>query len=328
VRVPDSLRSPYSLEWAGGIGRQASRAALRADVSYRTYHDFYAGRIDQSTGSVVDQYGTRSDLAFIETADVLKRRYAALTLSASYRLGMLANVGGNYTLSRLWGNFEGESASGGPLFADISQYPEYRDASWYSPEGDLSADQRHRANVWLHYPVPKVDGLSLSLFEHVASGSPYGALGQVDARPYVSGAAYVTPQGGATENYYYTARDAFRTAASYRTDVALNYGYGLGAGARRIQLFGQLQVLNVFDQFQLCGCGGDVFANGGAVLLSRIGSSVLNPTNTPSMPAFNPFSTKPTEGVNWNYGTNFGAALNRFAFTSPRTLHVSFGVRF
>ena len=37
------------------------------------------------------------------------------------------------------------------------------------------------------------------------------------------------------------------------------------------QLFGQLQVLNLFNQFQLCGCGGTVFQNGGAA----VGSPVL-----------------------------------------------------
>jgi len=328
VRIPNSLRSPYAFEWDGGVSHQTSRTTLRADVVYRDYRDFYSGRIDQSTGSVVDQYGTRSDLAIVENTDLLTRRYAALTASASYRFGAGAHAGGNYTLSRLWGNFDGESANSGPLFADVSQYPEYRRASWYLPEGDLAADQRHRANLWFYYSVPKVTGLTLSVLEQLASGLPYGALGQVDARPFVSGTTYVTPQGGPTQNYYYTARDAFRTAASYRTDFALNYAYGISASDRRINLFGQLQVLNVFNNFQLCGCGADVFSNGGAVVLSRIGSSVLNPTNTPSLRPFNPFTTAPIEGINWNYGSNFGTALNRFAYTSPRTLRLSLGIRF
>jgi hypothetical protein len=33
-------------------------------------------------------------------------------------------------------------------------------------------------------------------------------------------------------------------------------------------------------------------------------------------------------GVNWDYGPLFGQALNRFAYTTPRTLRLSFGVRF
>ncbi len=34
------------------------------------------------------------------------------------------------------------------------------------------------------------------------------------------------------------------------------------------------------------------------------------------------------KGVNWNYGPNFGKALNRFAYTTPRMFRINFGVRF
>jgi hypothetical protein len=43
---------------------------------------------------------------------------------------------------------------------------------------------------------------------------------------------------------------------------------------------------------------------------------------------FNPFTTTPVRGVNWDYGPNFGKAINRFAYTTPRTLRITFGVRF
>jgi hypothetical protein len=32
--------------------------------------------------------------------------------------------------------------------------------------------------------------------------------------------------------------------------------------------------------------------------------------------------------VNWDYGPNFGIAASRFAYTTPRTIRMSFGVRF
>jgi hypothetical protein len=77
----------------------------------------------------------------------------------------------------------------------------------------------------------------------------------------------------------------------------------------------------------LCGCGADVFGNGGSVYLSRIGQSVLS-AGTGSFAKFNPLTTAPVQGVNWNYGSNFGTALNRLAYTSPRTFRMTFGVRF
>jgi len=41
-----------------------------------------------------------------------------------------------------------------------------------------------------------------------------------------------------------------------------------------------MQIVNLFNQFQLCGCGADVFHNGGAVLLTRVGQSVLTSVNS------------------------------------------------
>ena len=63
-----------------------------------------------------------------------------------------------------------------------------------------------------------------------------------------------------------------------------------------MQLFAQLQVLNVFNQFQLCACGSTVFgtgsaANAGGVNLQRIDTTVLTPGTTASRFAtFNPFT--------------------------------------
>ena len=59
-------------------------------------------------------------------------------------------------------------------------------------------------------------------------------------------------------------------------------------------------MLNVFNVQDLCACGADVFNNGGGVALTRIGSGVLTPVNTPSLAAFNPFTTTPEQGVNWS----------------------------
>ncbi len=109
--------------------------------------------------------------------------------------------------------------------------------------------------------------------------------------------------------------------------MAANYTYRV-PGNLSLDAFLQVQVLNVFNVQDLCACGADVFNNGGGVALSRIGSGVLTPVSTPSLAPFNPFTTTPVQGVNWNYNTNWGTPLNRFAFTSPRTFRMTFGLRF
>jgi outer membrane receptor protein involved in Fe transport len=340
VKIPDGLSSPNVLAYAAGISRAiGNRGVVRADYSFRDYKDFYSQRIDLSTGTIVDAFGNVADLALVENTNALKRRYSGVTVSATYRMNSRIDFGGNYTLSRLWGNFDGENVASGPLLSTDFQYPEYRQASWYTPEGDLSGDQRHRSTMWLNYGVPKVNGLTLSLLQDLASGLPYGAVGTVDARPYVAATspavanAYATPQGGASETYFYTSRDAFRTEASRRTDFAANYSRAIGSGQRKATAFVQAQILNIFNEQSLCGCGGTIFQNGGNGQLNTIqgataGESVLTPLNTASLARFNPLTTTPVQGVNWNYNANFGTPKNRFAFTSPRAFRISFGVRF
>ena len=340
VKIPNGLSSPNVLAYAFGVSRQiTNKAVVRADYSFRDYKDFYSQRIDLSTGTITDSFGNLADLAVVENTNDLKRRYSGVTVSANYRFTATNNIGGNYTLSRLWGDFDGENVATGPLTSSDFQYPEYHQDSWSRPEGDLSGDQRHRASMWLNLGVPKVDGLILSVFQDLASGLPYGAVGTIDARPYVAAsspavaAAYATPQGAASETYYYTARDAFRTEASRRTDFAANYSRGIGSGARKPTLFVQAQLLNVFNQQELCGCGGTIFQNGGNAQLNTIqggsvGESVLTPLNTAALARFNPLTTTPVLGTNWNYNANFGLPKNRFAFTSPRAFRVTFGVRF
>jgi outer membrane receptor protein involved in Fe transport len=340
VKIPNGLSSPNVLAYAFGLSRQiGNRAVVRADYSFRDYKDFYSQRIDGGTGTIVDAFGNVADLAIVENTNDLKRRYSGVTVSATYRINSRTDVGGNYTLSRLWGDFDGENVASGPLTSTDFQYPEYRQASWTRPEGDLSGDQRHRSTMWFNYGVPKVNGLTLSILQDLASGLPYGAVGTVDARPFVAAsspavaAAYATPQGGASETYFFTARDAFRTEASRRTDFAANYSRGIGAGQRKATLFVQAQLLNVFNEQDLCGCGGTIFQNGGNGQLNTIqgasaGESVLTPLNTATLARFNPLTTTPVLGTNWNYNANFGTPKNRFAFTSPRAFRLTFGVRF
>ena len=175
------------------------------------------------------------------------------------------------------------------------------------------------------------------MLQALESGVPYGAVNTngVDPRPYVTNPndAYLTPPSSTATTYFFGPRDEFHTEGQIRTDFATNYVLRI-PGAGRMQLFAQLQVLNVFNQFQLCACGSTVFgtgsaANAGGVNLQRLDTTVLTPGTTASRyTAFNPFTTTPVRGVNWDYGPVFGTALNRFAYTTPRTVRMSFGLRF
>ena len=338
-QIGKTLKSPSVWEYATGVNRHfGDRAAVRADVTIRQYHDFYSLRTDATTGTVVDNRpsappgakGRKYDLAVVENSDIPTRRYAGLSVQGQYRFDLGIDAGLNYTLSHTTGNIDGETPSG-PGGAVVSQYPEYKQASWNYPDGDLAVDQRHRARIWGSYSPAWFNGLSLSALQTLESGVPYGAVSftGVNPFPFVANPGYLTPPTGGNTTYYFTARDAFRTEGQERTDVAASYRYTL-KNAHGLQLFGQLQVLNVFNHYQLCACGAaSVFADGGAVTASRIDQTVRTPITAPNLyQPFNPFTTTPVRGVNWDYGPNFGKAVNRFAYTTPRTVRLTFGVRF
>ena len=103
---------------------------------------------------MTDKLDRQFDLTLIENTDRLKRRYAGLSTQGTYRAAPSLNLGATYTLSRTWGNFDGEGANG-PAPDGSLQYPEYKQAAWNYPEGDLSIDQRHRARIWATYGVPQ-----------------------------------------------------------------------------------------------------------------------------------------------------------------------------
>jgi outer membrane receptor for ferrienterochelin and colicin len=338
-QIADGLSSPSAWEYAGGLSRTwGARASLRADVLVRHYVDFYMRQADTTTGRVQDPTGRSFDLALITNAPdgLLSRDYAGATFTGTYRIARVLDFGANYTLSRAWGNFDAENVASGPVPFDY-RYPEYKEASWNFPDGDLAVDQRHRSRLWVNYMPGFVPGLTLSVLQAIESGVPYAAgnTNGVDPRPYVTnpGNAYLTPPSSTATTYFFGPRDEFHTEGQIRTDFAANYLYRI-PGTARMQLFAQLQVLNVFNQFQLCACGSTVFgtgsaANAGGVNLQRLDTTVLTPGTTASQFAtFNPFTTVPVRGVNWDYGPNFGKAANRFAYTTPATVRMSFGVRF
>jgi hypothetical protein len=317
TQIRNSLISPNAKELSTGVSRQiGGRGAIRADFVYRDFDDFYTDRIDTTTGQVMDEAGQEFDLLLVENTNSLNRQYTALSTQVNYRFGSRIDVGGNYTVARLWGNVNGETINSGPVTSSVTSYPEYIDPAWFAPDGDLSADQRHRLRIWGTVRVPlneRWGTVTLGVLEQINSGTPYGGLGSVRTGDFVANPGYVEPPD--TVAYWFTDRDAFRTEAMYRTDLSVNYGYRVGG---RSEIFGQVQVLNLFNQFQLFNIGSNA-----------INTTVLTAVEDPDrFQTFNPFTEQPVKGVHWDYGDEFGKPTGAAAYTLPRTLQFAVGVRF
>jgi outer membrane receptor for ferrienterochelin and colicin len=314
TRIQGSLDSPFTTEYTVGTSKRiGARGLARVDYVHREGHDFYVNRTDLQTGSTVTPSGQRANVTLIENEDsLLERKYDGLQTQAQYRISDRLTLAGNYTLSHTRGNVDGETAASGPVGATVRQFPEYKDFSWNNPSGDLLVDQRHRANLWAIFQLLHTNRheLSLSLLERYSSGQPYGAVGLVDARPYVTNPGYAVPPASVT--YYYTARDAFHTDAISSTDLSANYTFHWGAWGRDIEVYLQPEMINVFDEH------GALFVNQG----------VQDPTTTASLARFNPFTETPVEGVNWRKGPTFGKPTTDLHYQQPRTFRFSVGFRF
>lgn len=330
--IRDSLDSPNVVEYTVGVTKQlGGRGVVRADVIHRDYADFYSTVANLSTGRVQTPQGV-ADLSLIQNDNsAFERTYDAVQTQFRYRLNDKIDFGGNYTWSHLRGNFDGETRNNGPVTGDLT-FPEYKRPEWNRPEGDLSADQRHKASLYGVWRVFNNDyhNLNVSLLESFASGLPYGAVGTARTRDaanrfYIQNPGYVTPP--TTVAYAYTAIDAYRTDDILHTDISINYGFKL----KGVEIYIRPEVRNLFNEDGLDTIDTrylnlTVFsaANTGATSCSRGGA---NGTPGRCQP-FNPYTETPVEGVHWQKGPLFGQPISTFGYQAARTYRFAVGLRF
>jgi len=333
--IKGSLDSPYAEEWAVGATKRLGNSGIfRLDYVHRDYKNAYTTHVDQSTGTVDvvvlgKDWGTQ-DLGFIENSNFLSRKYDGLTLQGTFRLGDRWNLGGNYTYSHTFGNFNGETSGSGPVTTTgtPTYYPEFQNVKWSNPERDLSTDQRHRARIWVVWDMiaSKHNNLSLSLMESYFSGTPYGAVGSISTRglPETAGLPYINPPS--TVSYYFTAGDKYRTDTITRTDLSVVYGFKFPAIGKEFEIFVIPAVTNVFNEQGVMTVDTAVYTN----------------YNSGSYVKFDPFTTAPSEcpqantraqcraagTYNWQKGPNFGKPTGTSHYQTPRQFTLSVGFRF
>ncbi|MEM7052681.1 MAG: TonB-dependent receptor [Acidobacteriota bacterium] len=313
TQVRGTLESPGAEELTFGVTKRlGSKGLLRADVVLREWEDFYGNNTTLANGTVPTSSGP-ADLTLIGNfgSDQLSRDYTGLHTQFRYRFTDRFTFAGNYSLSNTEGNVNGETTRSGPIPATIQSYPEYIQASWNFPDGDLRTDQRHKLRVWGSYDLINTGfhNLNGTVLLNYFSGQPYGANANIDPRPFVDNPGYQTPPTAVT--YFFTDRDAFRTDDITRVDLALNYAFTFNAFGRGVELFLQPEVINVLD------ADGVIDPNG---LDANEGITLLAP--------FDPFTETPVEGVNYRRNSNFGQPLNENDFQTPRTFRFSVGFRF
>ncbi len=338
TRIGENLTAPSMDEISVGYGSQITpRAFLRADIIHRTWNDFYVLRRDLTTGkAALPAPSTRSvDQGVIETGGSgLEREYNGLQSQGQYRITDRLTLGGNYTFSKLRGNVEGEQFNNATVLAGCNGgasvpgtdsalcAPEYQNFEQNHPVGYLAGDVRHRGSLWMQYNLPlPVGRFNVSLLERFHTGLPYSAAGAIDIRQSaalpdgIANPGYVTPPSRVW--YYFSERGGFRTDSITSTNLALNY---LSPPLKGAQLFVQTDIINVFNE-----SGVEYPATGRGNVIQQ--TVFVNRTRS-TLTAFNPFTTKPVEGVHWAKSPTFGQPTNRDAYQDPREYRLSVGVRF
>ena len=200
----------------------------------------------------------------------IERTYKGIHTSFRYRINDRLNVAANYTLSETEGNFNGETGPSGPISAGTATYPEYTQLSWNAPVGDLRVDARHKLHAWAIYDIFNTEHnkLSVSWLENYTSGQPYGASRAINSST-VRDQPRLRQRRRPRSLYNFTAPDAFHTDNIHRSDLSLNYSYVFNAWNRKIELFLQPEVLNVFKEegvFDPVGLDGNEGTSAGAAV--------------------------------------------------------------
>jgi hypothetical protein len=329
TRFDKSLRAPSMIEQTLGYSvALGTKGFLRADAIWRKWSDFYVVRRTLATGKSVNPNGDTFDQGVIENASSgLSRQYRGLQVQGSYAVTKPLTLGGNYTYSHLRGNVEGELPSFATTFTDFHNYPEYTGFAQYNPVGNLGPDMRHRATGWLQYNLnTPVGRLNLSLLERYHSALSYSAVGTIDVRAGASNGptngitnpGYVIPPSNVA--YFFSDRGAFHVDSISSTDLGINFYLPVTHGA---QLFLEGDLLNIFNNQ---GVEDPDFVN--QTVNTRRQTACLQTGTTTRCTAFNPFTTTPVEGINWQKGPIFGQPTSASAYQTPRTYRFSVGLKF
>ena len=324
--VPETVKSPSVDEISLGVNKRlGTKGLFRADLVLREWDDFYANRTSVDLGTVTDPLGlVELDLTHVGNFDDgLSREYIGLHTQFRYRFTDRFTLAGNYAWSELEGNVNGETSGSGPVSTDGLQFqPEYIEASWHLPEGKLLDDQTHRLRVWGVYDLLDTErnSLSVSLLQNFASGTPYGAGEDINTTSFVTNPGYATVDN--SRQYFFTARDAFRTDDIYSTDIALNYAFHWQAFGSELEVFIQPEVSNVFNSDGVIDVLGRTDSDG-------VGTQRRTSSACPGgCQLFNPFTETPVEGVHYALRDGFHDPQNEDDYQPPRVFRVSVGFRF
>ena len=120
---------------------------------------------------------------------------------------------------------------------------------------------------------------------------------------------YVAPP--TSVQYFFSPRGSYRTDTVSATDLSLYWARRIPR-AKKGQVFARAVMVNVFNRSAAI----------------RVNKTVLTRNDSAAYLAFNPFSTTPTQGVHYGFGSDFGQPISPFDYQAPREFSIAFGLRY
>jgi len=293
--IRDRIRAGLAptLEWtAGGSRRIGDEIFVRADLTWQRRRPLDLDGVVPSFSFAPRLY-ERPDA--IEPGRVATR-YAALALQVDYDLGVQADVGARYTLSRLHGVADEQTT----LPAGVA------------PTGDLAGDKRHRLHFWGY--VALLEGeehgtVAVTALQTISSGEAYAAASWIDAGP---GAGVAS--GPAFAPYYFTNPGQLRGDTARRTDLMASYVRVL-PGTIKTEIAVRFDILNLF--------GNDIVPNPQDYAVARTAL-----TTSGQLATFSPYTDAPISGVHWDFDPRLAARAAAAPETLARAYRLTVGIRF
>ncbi len=231
VLDPD-LQSPYAREMNFAVKRALPNNTGTVTLTYthRTFEDLiddFKGGAYQHTVEIDPDGDGTPDLfdqkVWANNPNAI-REYDGLALTFDYRPNTTWNIGGNYTWSRMWGNYEGEAGNQPGIGSALGDYPNSIPVAAASPTGYLAGDTPHRARIWGNYRLDfeRYGTLVLGGLFRYSAGTPYSIQdGSVDV--WVDDPAAHNDAGTTYRHYFDSTRGAHRFNSVYALDFSARY---------------------------------------------------------------------------------------------------------
>lgn len=294
------FKTPMTYEHTLRLRRKVGNGSVTLAYVHRNYtrmfEDYvgYDGYVVLADGSKADviRWGNVKD----EEAD---RTYRALTAefeNTTEIFGGKLFYRGNLTISRLWGNYEGDGGNSPGGGTSIGNY-DARTRPGAVAYGYLPSDEPVAFKSQGLYSRSIGTGtLAIGLTFNYFTGKPYNLTRTVSAIP---NAAFPQESDSNTYTRYYGDRGVGRFPSIYQSDLSVQWDgkFGFGGAAERVGYFAKLTVFNWLNNIQQSGF--ETRALGGSYAASE-----------------------------WKPRADFGRATRATHYFGARTIGIDLGLRF